>query len=362
MNLSKLFLTAFASASLFGATALPQHAHAQDAPAEKTALPQTKYGAPNADQKATFWGSKEDPAAKKLLGVNEDYEGRSYLHGDEWNLHLYYPHIKELGGGYVGVGADQGYLLMGWTQAEYGWLVDYDPLVPLTHKVYHAFFMEAATPKEFLAFWDAKNKDKALAAIEKHHGDHEHIKQIKRIYTDWRKRIQIRHRRVNRRLRKEKIPAYTNNQEQYDHIRGMIATGRIRPMLANLLDDEGLTGIGEASKKMNVPIRILYLSNAQEYWKYPDQFRANVASLNFDERSYTLHTLSTWSTNKDYRYVLQPGLNFQEWMAAEWVPKVYRMIPRRKLEGEDDIDFIEFNKDVKKVEARRNKKKKKKKK
>ena len=88
-----------------------------------------------------------------------------------------------------------------------------------------------------------------------HHGDHEHIKQIKRIYKDWRKRIQIRHRRVNRRLRKEKIPAYTNNQEQYDHIRGMIATGRIRPMLANLLDDEGLTGIGEASKKMNVPIR-----------------------------------------------------------------------------------------------------------
>ena len=142
----------------------------------------------------------------------------------------------------------------------------------------------------------------------------------------------------------------------------MVATDRIRPMSGNLLDDEGLIAIGEAARALKTPIRLLYVSNAQEYWKYPEQYRKNIAGLYFDEKSNVVHTLSTWSTNKDYRYVVQPGLNYQEWMTADWVLKVYYMIPRRKLEGAEDIDFIHFTRELKEVEERRAKRKKKKKK
>ncbi len=312
------------------------------------------------EQKNIFHGSKEDPSAMKLFGVNQEYEGRSYLAGDEWNLHLYHPRIKEIGGGYVGVGSDQGYMMVSWQRPEFAWLVDYDPLVVVTHKIYKTFFLEAKTPEAFYALWTKSEKDNALALIERDWADDENFELLKKVYKDWRPKILRRHKRIKRKLKKQKISWYLSDQESYDYMRGMIREGRIRPMLANLIDDEGIRGIGEASRKLGAPMRVIYMSNAQEYWKYPQEFRDNAASWNVDERSVVLHTLSTWSKNKDYRYVIQPAANFQAWMAEPWVKKVYSMVPRRKLKGPDDIDFIEFDKDVAAVKARRDKRAKKK--
>ncbi len=313
-------------------------------------------------QSSLFWGSKEDPAAKKLLGVNEKFEGRSYLAGDEWNLHLYYPSIKGIGGGYVGVGSDQGYMMISWSRPKVAWMIDYDPLVIETHKIYRTFFLAADTPKAFLDFWKKSNKAAALAALEKDWKDDPNYPLLKRVYKEWRAKIHRRHTRIRRILKKNKVPSYLSDQEHYTYVRDMIRGKRLRTMVANLLDDEGLIGIGEASRKMGIPIRVFYTSNAEEYWKYPKQFRDNVAGLNFDDASYVLHTLSTWSTNRDYRYVLQKGLNYQQWVAKPWVKKIYNMVPRRKLKGADDIDYIVFKRDVEAVEARRAKRKKRKKK
>ena len=99
------------------------------------------------------------------------------------------------------------------------------------------------------------------------------------------------------------------------------------------------------------------IKDAEEYWNYPEQYRKNIQALHFDERSYTLHTLSTWSTNKDYRYAIQPSLKYAQLLTHDWVKKVYYMIPRRKLEGPEDIDFMEFDTDVEDVAKRRKKKK-----
>ena len=129
---------------------------------DTSAIPATKHGKMTAEQRSIFYGAKEDPPAKELLGVNEDYAGRSYLAGDEWNLHLTHEHIKDSGGIYVGVGADQGYLLASWAQAEYAYLIDYDARVVLTHKIYRSFFLRSKTPKEFVALWKKSSTDKAL--------------------------------------------------------------------------------------------------------------------------------------------------------------------------------------------------------
>ena len=313
-----------------------------------------------AEQREVFHGSAEDEPAVKLLGVNEDYEGRSYLAGDEWNLHLYHPRIENLGGGYMGVGSDQGYMMVSWQRPEFAWLIDYDPLVVVTHKIYKTFFLEAKTPEEFYALWTKKEKKRALELIRRDWADDENLALLEKVYKDWRPKILRRHRRIKKKLKAQKISWYLSDQGSYDYMRSMIREERIRPMLANLLDENGITGIGEASRKLGVPMRVIYMSNAQEYWKYPQQFRDNAASWNVDDRSVVLHTLSTWSKNKDYRYVIQSATNFQEWMAEPWVRKVYSMVPRRKLEGPEDIDFIEFDRDVAEVKARRDKRKKKK--
>ena len=344
---------ALVAVSLVGAPAWAQGGAGQARRAEAAAaIAPGVHGDLSEEQRAIFEGSAEDPPAEKLLGVNEEYEGRSYLAGDEWNLHLYQEHIDGLGGGYVGVGADQAYLLMSWSKPEFAWLIDYDPMVVKTHKLYEAFFLHAKTPEEFLALWDRDHAKEAKALLAKYWEGDEDEARVQKIYDAWRRRIRRRLRRVANTLEEAEVPSYLDDQGRYDYVRGMLASGRVRPMLANLLEDEGMVGIGKAARELGVPIRVLYLSNAQEYWAYPDQFRANIAALPFDERSRVLHTLSTWSTNKDYRYVLQPGQNFAAWMTHDWVRKVYYMIPRRELEGPEDIDFIEFERDVEEATER----------
>lgn len=293
------------------------------------------------DQQKIFMSSKQDQAAQKLLGVNAKYEGRSYLAGDEWNLHLFQPHIKDIGGGYMGVGADQGYLLIGWAKPELAWLVDYDEAVIATHRLHRAFFLHAKTPEEFINLWKNGAWDEANKAINAQWKGRERQEALSIYRSKWRSRIYVRLRRLSKTLTAAKVPSYLTDQAQYDYVRNLIKNGRVRVMVANLLDKRGVKGVGEAAKQLNVPIRTLYLSNAEEYWSYPKQYRENIATLHFDERSRVVRTLSTWSTNGDYRYAIQSAMEYVDWLKGG-VWKVYGMIPRRKLEGKDDIDFIDF--------------------
>jgi hypothetical protein len=66
-----------------------------------------------------------------------------------------------------------------------------------------------------------------------------------------------------------------------------------------------------------------------------------------------IRTLSTFSINKDYRYVVQPGLTYQGFLERKWMKHVHRMIPRRKLEGPDDIELLVYATTPEEIEARR---------
>ena len=59
-------------------------------------------------------------------------------------------------------------------------------------------------------------------------------------------------------------------------------TDRIRRMTVDLTRNKGVKGIGDAALDLGVPIRVVYLSNAEQYWKtYPEQFRDNMLALPF---------------------------------------------------------------------------------
>jgi hypothetical protein len=118
------------------------------------------------------------------------------------------------------------------------------------------------------------------------------------------------------------IDTFVTDEETYRFVRQMIQNGRVRPMLANLLDDQALLGIGEVGRRLGVPLRALYLSNAEDYWTYPDQFRRNMDGLYFDERSLILRANASKPDNDDYRYNMQSALNFREWLAQPWVRNI----------------------------------------
>jgi hypothetical protein len=309
-----------------------------------------EIAAPTAAQLAAFRGSPEDAPAKELLGI-KGFEGRHYLVGDEWYGHLWLPHIQNLGGGYIGVGTDQAYLFIGWARPDFAWLIDYDVLVVELHSVYRALFLEAADPDAFIALWQDAAAGKA--AIDRHSAADPRIARLHELYRRNRSSIAYRLSALRKRLRKEKVAAYLTDGGTYQFVRDSIAAGRVRPMSTNLLADKGLAGIGEAARQMGVPIRLTYLSNAEQYWPYSKQFRANLRGLPYDERSILIRTLSTFTINKDYRYNVQPGLAYQDFLGRSWLTHVHRMIPRRALKGPDDIELLVYTTTADEIEKRR---------
>jgi hypothetical protein len=313
--------------------------------------PLSKAPAPIGDHhREVFFASPEDAPAEELLGVTQAQVGTHYVAGNERRLHLIYPHIKDLGGGYMGVGTDQAYLFMGWARFELAWLIDYDPVVLDVHACHRAFFHESKTPAEFLEWWGKPAKKEALALLERTY-EGEQRERVVAVYKRYRGWIDRRLRGLEKRYtRKHKVPTFLTDQEQYDYVRTMVENDRVRPMLANLLKSGGVEGVGAAAKELGVPIRLVYLSNAEQYWdEYAPAFRKNMQALHFDERSLILHTLLTWQKNQDYRYALQPAANFQAWLERPWFININQMIPPPPKnvpeDAGDEIDLIDLDLD-----------------
>lgn len=285
------------------------------------------------ERQAVFTGSTEDPPAKQLLGVTAGELGKHYVAGNEWNLHQFYPRVRGLGGGYVGVGSDQAYLFIGWQKPELAWLIDYDPLIVEIQQLYQAFIIAAETPEAFRRLWIRKAEDEARAAIDaRFPGEAERARMVELLGAF---RGQVGHRldRVKKGLVAAGVPSFLTDRKMYEWVRAFVVAGRARPMLGDLLADKGLVGIGEAARQLGVVIRVFYVSNAEQYWDYTPQYRANVAALPVDGRSLVLRTLLTWWRNQDYRYALQPMLNYRKWLEEPWVTKVAHIVPLRKDRG-----------------------------
>jgi hypothetical protein len=284
------------------------------------------------EQAALFKGSPEDPEPPRRLGTSKKFEGNSYIVGNEWDLQLLQPHVKGLGGGYMGVGADQAYLFIGWMRADVAWLTDYDPSVVAIHHIHMTFLAESESPERFLAMWSKKEKDQSLKLLEERFASHPEHKRIIHLFKRARATVYNRLVKIQSKMRSTQTPSFLTDAAEYTHVRDLVRAGRVRPMLANLLDKNALVGVGESAKKMGVPMRAVYLSNAEQYWPYPDQFRQNMRAQNFDDKSLIVRTMS--QKQGGYQYGVQPALNFVEWLASDMAHSVWMFLrPDRTGDG-----------------------------
>src|SRR5438105_2041756 len=92
-------------------------------------------------QPAPAWRDKapltaEQRALLKAPRGEGSYRVRShFLWSNEQRHDLFFDRIRGLGGGYLGVGADQNYTLAAVAAAEMVWLIDLDPAVVLLHRL-----------------------------------------------------------------------------------------------------------------------------------------------------------------------------------------------------------------------------------
>jgi hypothetical protein len=313
------------------------------------------------EQREVFWGTAEDPPAEVLMGVRQELYGTHFYVSDEKRPNLFIPYIENKGGAYIGIGSDQAYLYIGWSRPQVAWTIDYDPHIVAMHLIQQAFFKEADTVDDFFKLWRTSQKETALGLIEKYYSTHPDKKLLKDVLEKGQARIPVRMRHLRELFSAVGVKSYMNDEATYAFVRDMVRNGCIRPMLGDLLAENGLRGIGEAASKLGVPVRVLYLSNAEEYWKYNDGYRNNIRSLPFDDQSVVLRTQGS-GVNHDYRYNVQPALKYVDWLNDGWAKSVYMIIEKVTVRDEEHfpITFFELNAEEGKaaIEARRAKDKK----
>jgi len=249
-------------------------------------------------ERRLFTQTPTDDLKLKKLCPNAGRSGKHcrdpqhYIKSNEKRQHIFRPYVQNIGGGYIGIGADQNYNFIAWARSSLVWLMDYDAEILHIHQVHRALLLRAKTNRTFLAFWKPSSTRKTLALLQKDYVSHPKRKHILRAYTRYRARLykyfsqEFQHPDRANRHHWLVFPKY------YNHIRTLYQLNRIRTLPGDLLKRKSFRGIILAAKKLSITIRVLYLSNAEEYWYYPRHYRKSIALLQFDKRSVILHTQS----------------------------------------------------------------------
>ena len=291
----------------------------------RPALPALK-GPMSASKAKLFFGFPYDNLKEKKLCPIRYRSGAncrdpiSYVKSNESRQFLFRPYIKNLGGAYIGVGADQNYNFIAWARSRYVWLMDYDPVIPLVHKIHRAFLLRSATGREFMSHFAAKHRKKSLKILRKVYKKDKDRVQIARVYYRYRATF---YRHFNREFRRSKRSRkmrqfWVCTPRHYNYIRKLFKLNRVRAIPGDLLKYNSLRGAAAAAKKMGVTVRIMYFSNAEDYWLYPAHFRKHIANMPMDNLSVLLHTFShpRWLTKKwaYFHYNIAHGKSLQRWV------------------------------------------------
>ncbi|MBV6494349.1 MAG: hypothetical protein LDLANPLL_02381 [Turneriella sp.] len=245
---------------------------------------------------------------------------------NEDRLEIFKPHIENLGGGYFGVGSIQNFTLAAWAKSEYIWLMDFTRVVVAANKIHTAFLKRLKTPEEHRLMWNKKKSvleaDKILDEEFKDSPDLAFIKQSYRKASPY---LLITFGFLDKITKKHPYKFWLNDQEQYDYLKSLALKGRIRALKGDLNGPTTVAGIAAAARKMGVPMRILYYSNAEEYFNgYKVPFKNSFSQMPVDEKSLVVRTISfnkakfrwaedsNWSTDRGFHYSLQPATEFVE--------------------------------------------------
>jgi hypothetical protein len=286
---------------------------------------------------AAFDAVRADPPPRRLT------RNSHYLVSDEKRHDLFRDDIADRGGVFIGLGPDQNYLMAGWARPEVLVLLDFDQMVVDLHAAYRAAFLEAGTPGEFLRLWSKAGAAGMERLLADEYGENPRFAAIRGAYRRAQKYVAVRLGRVQRSCAKRNVATYLDDPEQYAFVRALFQAGRVFPVRGDLTATMSVRDVAEAARASGLAVRVLYLSNAEQYFPYGDDFRTNMLALPFDERSVVIRTAGMgkkWSADGVYEYVAQSGENFRAWIGDPKTRKVWRMIGAREIDRRTGHSWI----------------------
>ena len=266
------------------------------------------------------------------------------LVSNESRLDLFESELRKRSGGiYLGVGSVQNFTLAAWSKPDYIVLMDFTEIVKVCNDIHIAFFKEAETKEQYLALWK-KDRTRGTAILTNYFGNQPDFANYKTTYKLGRGLIPWYFRKITQATQKHKYKVYFQDNEMYSFLRQRALQGRIRAMKGNLVGTTTVRNIGSFSNKHQLPIAMVYTSNAEEYRlfrPYPEVFRKNMQSLMANRNSLIVRTVSfqrdyyPWAsgseslTEKGFHYAVQPLVGFQKWLSKKEV-SIYRIFAMSK--------------------------------
>lgn len=287
-----------------------------------------------------FASLPEDPKPDELI------RNSHYWISNERNLQLWYEHVKDLGGAYLGVGTDQNYMLAGWAKADLVVVVDFDAAIADLHQVYGLFFDAAETYEDFTQRWSPAREDEGLALIDERLADHPDLKNIRKAYKIARQLVWARFRIIRKAYEKTDIPTFVTDQGQYDHVRTLWRNGRVFARRGDFTANATMVAIGKAMKDSGFAFNVIYLSNVEQYVDYTPEWRRNFIGLPVGEKGVVVRTLG-WGgfgfvdEAEKYHYNVQPAPKFLAWLEQSRVKNLPTMLHYRTKTGTQGLSLLD---------------------
>ena len=286
-----------------------------------------------------FASLPSDPKPDELI------RNSHYWISNELNQHLWYEHVKDLGGAYLGVGTDQNYMLAGWAKSELVVVVDFDAAIADLHQVYGLFFDVAETPDDFYQRWSPAREAEGLALIDERLADRPDLKQIRKAYKIARQLVWARLRIVRKAYEKRDLPTFATDQAQYDHVRTLWRNGRVFAVRGDFTANETLVAVGKAMRDSNLAFNVIYLSNVEQYVDYTPEWRRNFIGLPVGEKGVVVRTLGWgafgFAEGEKYHYNVQDAPKFLEWLATSRVKNLPNMLYYRTKTDQVGLSLLD---------------------
>jgi len=177
---------------------------------------------------------------------------------------------KHQGHGYVGLGVDQNYTLMGAARSERAWLIDINPQVQLVHQLNGLAFMYGENGTGFSSFFSPNNRKTVQAFLR---SNYPHLAPLyqgyaKMMFEEFRDGI-IESRfeyktRFGHGTIGESMPSFLHPKRagDYAHVRQLFLEGKVHLLQGNIYADDVLKRVADSADEADESVGITYMSNA----------------------------------------------------------------------------------------------------
>ncbi len=290
--------------------------------------PDAGTAGPSENALKVFLALKPDPPPPRLAADVH------FPTSNERFLYVWRDAMQPLGGVYIGVGTDQNFVLAGWSRPEVMVLMDFDQMVVDINAIYRLLFLNAPDPKSFIKLWSKKSIKEVEHIFTQAYPEKDAYDHLWKLFLAVRRQIEIRLAVMINDFKDQKVAFFLTDPEQYRYLVTLFEQNRVFTLPGDLTATQAVQSVAAAAKTANIPVRVLYLSNAERYFSYGEAFKQNMLALPFDEHTVVLRTTGqgTWAKGDPFWYVVQSGKDFQEWLKSPQVVDVSQLVSQRTSE------------------------------